>query len=116
MLTVAVAVWMMTTSSTLLLQLSTSSLFDSNFNLLLSLSLVLALALTLTLALRFEDLLKSFFAEEERDLSCDKCKQPGARAKVRLIFHKITIPYTLQRTAHYYTYLQYCFYCDKILR
>ena len=47
-------------------------------------------------ALRFEDLLKSFFAEEERDLSCDKCKQPGARAKVRLIFHKITIPYTLQ--------------------
>jgi hypothetical protein len=30
-----------------------------------------------------EDLLKSFFAPEERDLSCDECKVQGSRAKVR---------------------------------
>ena len=32
--------------------------------------------------LRLENLLKSFFSEEERDLSCDQCKDPKARAKV----------------------------------
>ena len=32
--------------------------------------------------LRLENLLKSFFSEEERDLSCDQCKNPKARAKV----------------------------------
>jgi hypothetical protein len=30
-----------------------------------------------------ENLLKSFFAPEERDLSCDECKVQGSRAKVR---------------------------------
>ena len=32
--------------------------------------------------LRLENLLQSFFAEEDRDLFCDKCKAIDARAKV----------------------------------
>ena len=38
--------------------------------------------------LRLENLLKSFFSEEERDLSCDQCKDPKARAKVSNRFMK----------------------------
>ena len=30
-----------------------------------------------------EDLLKSFFAEDERDLSCEGCKRSDSKAKVR---------------------------------
>ena len=30
-----------------------------------------------------EDLLKSFFAEDERDLSCESCKRSDSKAKVR---------------------------------
>lgn len=33
--------------------------------------------------LKLESLLKSFFAEEIRDLSCEKCNFPSSKAKVR---------------------------------
>jgi hypothetical protein len=33
--------------------------------------------------LKLESLLKSFFAEEIRDLSCEKCSYPSSKAKVR---------------------------------
>ena len=33
--------------------------------------------------LKLESLLKSFFAEEVRDLSCEKCNFPSSKAKVR---------------------------------
>lgn len=35
--------------------------------------------------LKLESLLKSFFAEEIRDLSCEKCNFPSSKAKVRSV-------------------------------
>ena len=39
--------------------------------------------------LKLESLLKSFFAEEIRDLSCEKCNFPSSKAKVRRVGNKI---------------------------